>query len=95
MYPQAELALLAEQKRALLRKIDARREDFADRIEHVLRPVKWADWAYSKWREISPLLKVAAAPPGTGAPHKEKQPAQTGGLFHWAPLALNLFRSMR
>ncbi len=97
MHPQAELVVLSQRKRDLLRSIRARREDFAGQIEQALQPLRWADTVYAKWREISPGLRLMGELPGHALNQKlsPKTGDGVGGLFRWAPLALNLFRSMR
>lgn len=97
MYPQAELDLLAQRKRDLLRSIRARREDLAGQVDQALRPIRLADWVYAKWREIMPALKTMAEPLGRGVGHAlpPRLGDRVGGLFRWAPLALSFFRSIR
>jgi len=97
MYPQAELDLLAQQKRTLLGKIQMRREGFAEQVKHALWPVRWADVICAKWAEISPALKLMALPLGYVVKQKllSKTSDAVGGFFRWAPLAVSLFRSMR
>jgi hypothetical protein len=97
MYPQTELALLALKKRALLGRIQTRRERFSGQLEEVLRPVQWLDRVHSKWTELAPALQRMIAPLGEAMnPTKSlKTGDNVRGLFRWAPLAFTLFRSLR
>jgi hypothetical protein len=97
MYPQAELALLALKKRALLGHIQTRREQFADQLEEVLRPVQWMDRVHAKWSAFFPAFKRVLAPLRAAAmPNASPQTGDKAcGLFRWAPLAFTLFRSLR
>jgi hypothetical protein len=97
MYPQTELTLLALEKRALLDRIRARREDFSGQVAEALRPIMWVDWLYAKWREFSPAIKSMAAPLGDVVKQKLslKTSPGVGRVFRWMPLAFTFFRSIR
>ncbi len=98
MYPQSALDLLSRRKLDLLSQINARRDECAEQVEQVLQPVLWVERAYAKWRAISPILKMAIVPLGLFILRRKAPPKTQGvvsGLFRWAPVALNLFRSMR
>lgn len=96
MYPQANLDLLAQRKRALLGNIQARREACSEQLQAVLQPVMWIESMYARWKAISPAVKLAAVPVGVVL----KQRLFPGGgligkVLQWGPVALNLFRSKR
>lgn len=98
MYPQSDLDLLSRRKLNLLSRINARRDECAEQVEQVLQPVLWVERVYAKWRAISPILKMAIVPLGLFFLRRKAPPkteSMIGGLFRWAPVALNLFRSMR
>ncbi len=93
MYPQAELNHLAQRKGDLMRRIGARRQDVVGRMDHALQPIRCVDGIYASWLQ----LKLMAEPSGHAL--NRTSSAKTGddlsGIFRWAPLALNLFRTMR
>lgn len=97
MYPQVDLDILSRRKAGLVGRVRARREACAEEAVRVLRPVVWAGHAYAQWKAISPFMKIAAVPLGLLLKRKlfPRSGGVVGGLFRWAPLALNLFRSMR
>jgi hypothetical protein len=55
----------------------------------------WADVVYAKWREISPGAKRIVSSLGSTGKEKTTAGDMVDGIFHWAPLALNFFRSIR
>ncbi|MDF3059811.1 MAG: hypothetical protein K0R17_4026 [Rariglobus sp.] len=97
MASQADLAILSRRKGALIQTIRSRRAECADQLEQTLQPVLWAERLYAQWKAISPLVKIAAVPAGILLKKKlfPNAGGVVGGIFRWAPLAMNLFRSVR
>jgi hypothetical protein len=93
MYPQPDLTLLALRKRALMGRIRVRREERAEYFAGVLKPVVWMDGVREKWRAVPPMARLAAVPAGLFLARKILP--KFGGLLGWAPVMVNLFRSMR
>jgi hypothetical protein len=62
MYPDGELAQLAEYKAALRLRIGTRRVECAMAVAGVERPLIWVDRALALWQRIGPFAKLAAIP---------------------------------
>ena len=97
MYPKVDLEVLAQRKERLRSRIRSRRETCAVEFERVLRPVVWLEDIYAKWKALSPLVKLGAIPLGIFLKKKvfPRSGGVIGGLWRWAPLALDLFRMSR
>ncbi len=96
MYPQANLDLLAQRKRALMLSIRARREDCSAQLQQVMEPVVWAESIYARWKAISPAVKIAAVPIGVLLKQKLfPRGGLVGKALRWAPVAFSLFKSKR
>jgi len=62
MYPDGELARLADYKAALRLRIGLRRVECATAVAGVERPLLWLDRAIAWWHRIGPFAKLAAIP---------------------------------
>lgn len=93
MYPESDLNLLALRKRALAGRIRERREECAGHFARVIKPVAWVDGVREKWRAVPPVAKLVAVPAGLFVARKILP--RFGSLIGWAPVMVNLFRSMR
>lgn len=93
MYPQPELARLAQRKSLLVHRIRVRRAECAGQMHAVLRPAVWAGEMRDRWKSFSPLVRFAVVPAGLMLVRKFWP--RLGSLATWAPLAVNFFRSSR
>jgi len=86
MHAERELKRLAEVKSAVRRRIARRRLEIAAQLDRAIVPVRWVDRAWSWWKKVSPMAKLAAAPIGTwlfGRLFKRRKAA--GSLMRWGP----------
>jgi hypothetical protein len=94
MYSRDELSRLAVLKAALRQRIGARRLDCARSFAGVARPLAWLDRVQALWRQVSPLVKLAAVPLAFGAGRRFIPKAgRLGSLLRWAPMAFGLVRA--
>jgi hypothetical protein len=86
MYAERELKRLGDVKVIVRRRIARRRSETIEQVDRVIVPVRWADRAWSWWKSVSPMAKLAAAPVGTwliGTLFKRRKAA--GSLVRWGP----------
>jgi hypothetical protein len=95
MYPREELRLLAERKAELRLRIRERRLECAEAFIRISRPLEWLDRALSKWRKLSPMLKLAAVP--LALLMKRWIAPRTrvlGSVLRWGPLVYGAVRGL-
>lgn len=96
MYPSTELDVLALRKMLLCSRIRVRRGQCADAAARIAQPLSWIDRAWTQWKSISPLVKLAAVPLGFALKKrflpKTKKGDLLGKLMRWAPLAMGAWR---
>jgi hypothetical protein len=95
MYPREDLIGFARQKAALRQSIALNRERCAKASARAAQPIEFVDNVRTFWRQLSPVVKVAALPLGV---------AVTRALFpryrflrrilRWAPLAFAAARAV-
>ena len=99
MYPQGKLAELDRAKTELRQVIARRRTECAAAAACATRPLGWIDTAWSLWRGLGPLVKLAALPLGAVAARTvASRPGVFRTILRWAPpvlSALSAFRQMR
>ena len=94
MYPQGALNDLAAARQALRRRIADGRTHTAAAVGRVLFPLEWLDAAWSLWRELSPLVKLAAVPAGAMAARGFFPRLRwLLRLMRWAPLVATVLRA--
>lgn len=87
MYAERELKRLSDVKVVVRRRIARRRNETINQVDRVLVPARRVDRAWSWWKNISPMAKLAAAPVGTwllGGLFKGRKAAAP--LMRWGPL---------
>jgi hypothetical protein len=95
MYPREDLIAFARQKEGLQRSIALNRERCADAAASAARPIEFVDGVRAYWRQLSPVVKIAAVPLGvvvTRAIFPRYRILRT--LLRWAPLALAAARAV-
>jgi len=99
MYPQGELTGLDQAKAGLRQKIARRRADCAEAAARATRPLVWIDTAWSLWRRLAPLVKLAALPLGAVAARTViPRLGIIRTILRWAPPvlgAVSAFRRLR
>lgn len=95
MYPTEELSLLAARKAALRERISICRDRCTAAAERVTRPLEWIDRALSRWRQLSPLVKIAAIPLGILVKRKLAPRARVfGAILRWGPVVFGAVRDL-
>ena len=96
MYPRRELAVLAEARLRLRRRIARRREECAVAAQTVVQPLRWLDSAVALWRRITPLVRIALIPLGAVVGGKLfRQAGKVRTVLRWAPLLFQAVRRFR
>jgi len=99
MYPQGELTGLERAKAGLRQKIARHRADCTEAAARASRPLVWIDTAWSLWRRLAPLVKLAALPLGAVFTRAAaSRPGVLRTILRWAPPvlgAISAFRRMR
>lgn len=95
MHSHRELTALAASKAALRWRITLPRTQCAQTAARVVQPLAWLDPAFARWRQLSPLVKFAALPPGfllkrSLAPRTRA----LGTLLGWGPLMSGAVRGL-
>jgi len=94
MYPDRELIRLTLHKAALRRRITLRRTECAVAAAAVGQPLAWLDRLLALWRQLSPLLKIAAVPAGFLLGRSVRPRSRLlGTLLRWSPLLVGAWRS--
>lgn len=99
MYPQGELIELARAKADLRQVIARHRADCAEAATRATRPLVWIDTAWSLWRRLAPLVKLAVLPLGAFAARAAiPRLGIIRTILRWVPPvlgAVSAFRRMR
>jgi len=67
MYPQQDLIRIAGHKAALRHNIALQRARCADAAAGVAQPIEFVDRVCAFWRDLSPIVQIAAVPLGVAA----------------------------
>jgi len=95
MYSDRELTALAAGKAALRQRIARQRAECAEAAARVLEPVALLDQVVTRWRQLSPLVKIVALPLGLLLQRKLAPRSRVlGSLLRWGPLVLGAARSL-
>jgi hypothetical protein len=95
MYPQEELSLLAGRKAELRQRIHDRRLECAEAFIRVARPLEMLDRVLSKWRKLSPMLKLAAVPRALLMKRWIAPRTRVlGSVLRWGPLVYGAVRGL-
>jgi len=93
VYPGRELSEAAAAKAALRARIARRRAETVAVAARAVRPLVWIDRARARWRQLSPLVRLAAVPLGWWAARAVgSSRSRLGRLLRWGPV---LFRFAR
>jgi len=93
MHHREELRALAADKAALVERIRARRELCAAAAAAAARPLKALDSGLARWRRLSPVVRLAAAPLGLLlARLAGRRLRALGALVRWGPLVFRVAR---
>jgi hypothetical protein len=107
MYPNRELARLAERKLLLQARITVRRLECVIAAQPLAQPLRVADHFVAGWREIFPLVKAIAIPLGVFAANwfsksgdKNRDGGGTGkgrlsALLAALPMLLEIWKNFR
>ena len=96
MYPQRELKTLALNKARLRRRLARRRDECREAAVELLKPVAWFDRARARWRQVSPLVKLAGLVAGLFAGRPIFAGARRAGTWlRWGAAAFSLFRGLK
>jgi len=99
MYPQQELALLADRKTILRQGITRRRDQCVADAIRVTKPLELLDRALILWRRIPPLVKLAAIPLGLLVIKRTIFPKRKinifGSLLRWGSVVYGAMGSIR
>lgn len=93
LYPQRELANLAEVKAGLQHRIRRRRAESLAHLERIEGPLRWIDRAYGYWKRFAPLAKLAGGPIGVWLFRSVfRRRKLTGHVVRWGPMLFNMLR---
>lgn len=95
MYPKQDLNRLASAKAALRLNIALHRERCAEAAASAARPIELVDRALAFWRQLSPLMQMAAVPLGvvvTRALFPRYRILQR--LVRWSPVVIAVARAV-
>jgi hypothetical protein len=96
MYAERELKRLSEVKSVVRRRIARRRIETIEQTIVVTQPLQWVDRAYSYWKKIGPLAKLALAPLSAwlaGSLFGKRK--KVGSLMRWVPTIWSVVRGFQ
>jgi hypothetical protein len=93
VYPADQLTRLAGRKAVLRRHIARHRDTCVQAATRVVQPLAWLDRMLAHWRQLSPLVPLAALPLGFLLKRSASpRPRLLGTLLRWGPLAIRALR---
>jgi hypothetical protein len=96
MYPREDLITFARQKVMLRQSIALSRERCAEAAARVAQPIEVVDNVRTFWRQLSPVVKIAAFPLGVVITRKLFPRYRTlRRLVRWTPLVFTALRAFR
>jgi hypothetical protein len=95
MYPQSELNRLAIRKTVIRAGISLHRVECVRAIARIAQPVALLDRIMNIWRQLPPIVTVAAVPLGLFVTRKLFPRRKIlGSLVRWAPLLFSAVRGI-
>lgn len=96
MYPERELRTLALNKARLRRRLGRQRDACLGAAGELAKPIAWLDEARTRWRKVSPLIKLSGVALGILA----RGPIFDGARrmtrwVRWGLSAFSLFRGLQ
>lgn len=96
MYPSSEVEALALRRVLLCSRIRIRRVQCTIAAERVAEPLRWVDRAWAQWKNLSPLIKLAAVPMGFALKRTMfRRVGLFGKFLRWTPMVMGAFRVYR
>lgn len=96
MYPTGDLSELAIRKAHLRRRIARSREVCVESATEVVEPLERLNRLHAQWRQIAPLVKLAAIPAGFLLTRKLRRGGSLlSTAVKWLPIAFKVFQSVR
>lgn len=89
MYPTGDLKQLALRKELIEARIRLRRLQSMVHGAELAKPINWVDRAWTRWRQISPVVKLVGIPVALGLGRKfMKRHGTLSGVLRFAPMVL-------
>lgn len=96
MYPAGDLTELERRKAHIRRSIRRNRAACVESATVLAAPVERFDQLRAQWRQIAPLVKLAAIPAGFLLTRKLRAKGSLlSTAVKWLPVAFKVFRSVR
>jgi hypothetical protein len=95
MYPEQDLIRIAGHKAALRHNISLNRARILDATARVSKPVALVDRAWAFWKDLSPIVQIAAVPVGVAATRALFPRLRIlRKLVRWSPLVIAAMRAV-